>query len=388
VADTITVYGHRVRQARTVRRSQIKPLAQMLGLTSSAWTSLERSTTSEMPKMQLRALTAALGFPPEFFQNAPGAPIHRGSLRLRAKKSIRILEVEALTSFAEMVHELLAALGEYATQPPVRIPRLVSPETTPEEAARLTREALDLSEDEPISHVIHAAERGGVPVVVADVGMPDAKHDAFSVWVGEFQEQPLIVGRPVNSWERTRWSIAHELGHLVMHRGVQTADVEDEANRFANEFLLPSKMLEEEWPEAVTLTTLMPLKLRWQMSLAALIMHGRTNGLIDEDRAVGLFKQLSARRDTNTGVTWKNQEPGWAEMQPERPRLLAVMAERGVEQKPSAKLFSSLSGHWAEDLTGEVVAGQRPAPDVVQALSRQARTAAVRSDNVVTFRRA
>jgi len=337
--------------------------------------------------MRLRALAAALRFPVEFFQSAPGAPIHRGSLLLRSKKTIKVAEVEALTAFAEMSYELLTALGEHATQPPVRLPR-VRPETSPQEAARLTRSALDLPEDEPVAHVIHAAEKGGVPVVVADVGTTDAKHDAFSVWVGEFQEQPLVVGRPVNSWERTRWSVAHELGHLVLHRGVSEGDAEEEANRFANEFLLPGKMLVEEWPSTVTLTTLMPLKQRWQMSLSALIMHGRSHGLIDENRAVGLFKQLSARRDPNTGVTWKNQEPGWDDRQPERPRLLAVMAERGVEQNPSASLFSSLTGSWAEDLMDQVVAGQRPAPAVVQALARQARAAAVPPDNVVAFRRA
>lgn len=388
MADTITVYGHRVRQARTIRHSPIKPLAQMLDLSPSSWTTLERSATSQMPRMRLRALASALQFSPEFFQTAPGLPIHRGSLLLRAKKSIKVAEVEALTSFAEMAHELLSGLAEYATQPPVRIPRGVRPDTSPQEAAWLTREALDLPEDEPIPHIIHAVERAGVPVVVADVGMPDAKHDAFSVWVGEFHEQPLVVARPVNSWERTRWSVAHELGHLVLHRGVPEQGAEEDANRFAGEFLLPGKILVEEWPSAVTLSTLMPLKQRWQMSLAALIMHGRAHGLIDEERAVGLFKQLSARRDPNTGVTWKNQEPGWADRQPERPRLLAVMAERGVEQAPSAKLFSQMSGGWPEDVMDEVVAGQRPAPAVVQALSRQARATAVPPSNVVAFRRA
>ncbi|MFH9796306.1 ImmA/IrrE family metallo-endopeptidase [Streptomyces virginiae] len=387
MADTTTVYGHRVRQARTIRQSPIKPLAQTLGLAPSSWTALERSTTTQLPRLQLRVLATALRFPVEFFQSAPGLPIHRGSLLLRAKKTIKVAEVEALTAFAEMAYELLAALGKHATQPPVRLPR-VRPDTTPEEAARLTRAVLDLPEDEPIAHVIHAAERGGIPVVVADVGMPDAKHDAFSVWVGEFQEQPMVVARPVNSWERTRWSVAHELGHLVLHRGLAEGDAEDEANRFANEFLLPSRLLALEWPEAVTLSTLMPLKQRWRMSLAALIMHGSANGLLERRRAEGLFKQLSARRDPNTGVTWKVQEPGWAEWQPERPRLLAVMAERGMEQAPSASLFSSLSGGWAPDLMEQVVVGQRPAPTVVRALARQARADAAPADNVVAFRRA
>jgi Zn-dependent peptidase ImmA (M78 family)/transcriptional regulator with XRE-family HTH domain len=386
VADLIDVYGHRVRQARTIRHSTIKPLAEMLDMSPSAWSALERSSSTYMPRMRLRTLATRLRFPVEFFSQPAGLPIHRGSLLFRAKKSIKAAEVDGLTSFAEMITELLAALGEHATQPPLRIPMALKLGMMPEAAALATREALDIPGNEPIGHVIHTLERAGVPIAVAQVVMPDAKHDAFSVWGGDFHEQPLIVGKPVNSWERTRWSVAHELGHLVLHRGAAGSVDEDAANRFANEFLLPAQMLREEWPSAVTLSTLMPLKRRWQMSLAALVNHGKHNGLIEEHRASGLFKQLSARRDPNTGVTWRVQEPGWADQEPERPRLLAVMAERGLDRRPTAQLFSELTGGWAPDLMEQILAGQRAAPSVVQEQSRQA--LAVLPDNVVALRRA
>ena len=179
MADTIAVYGLRVRQARTIRRSPIKPLAELLGMSPSAWSALERSSDYSMPKLRLRALARALNFPDRFFTQPPGLPIHRGSLLFRAKKSIRVSDIDALATFAEMSYELLSALGKYATQPPLRIPNSIKPGTSPEEAARITRAALDLPEDEPIGHVIHAVERAGVPVFVAGVAMPDARHDAF-----------------------------------------------------------------------------------------------------------------------------------------------------------------------------------------------------------------
>ncbi|WP_380280470.1 ImmA/IrrE family metallo-endopeptidase [Kitasatospora purpeofusca] len=385
MADTVLVYGHRVRQARTIRSSPIKPLAEMLGLTPSAWTALERSASTRMPVLRVRALALRLRFPQEFFTSPPaGLPVHRGSLLLRAKKSIKIAEIDALTTFAEMVQELWQVLSQHATHPPLRLPKNLLAGTTPEDAAALTRLALDLEEGEPIPHVTHAVERAGVPIVVADIGMPDAKHDAFSVWTGDFHDEPLIVARPVNSWERTRWSIAHELGHLVMHHGALPEAAEDEANRFANAFLFPAAALEMEWPTTVTLATLMPLKRRWQMSLSSLIMHGRHNQLLDEARATGLFKQLSARRDPVTHVTWRVQEPAWDELEPERPRLLAVMTERGMDERPSAELFSALTGGWSKDLMQEVVDGQRPAP--VKAEAKRG-LASEPVSNVVDFRR-
>ncbi|MEW2081108.1 ImmA/IrrE family metallo-endopeptidase [Streptomyces sp. NPDC005283] len=386
MAETIAVYGYRVRQARTIRYSPIKPLAQMLDMSPSAWTALERSTSTEMPRLKLRTLATRLKFPSEFFLQPPGLPIHRGSLLFRTKKSIKVAQIDALTTLAEMIVELVAALGENATQPPLRLPMSLRQEVSPEEAAQQTRQALDLPDSEPIPHVIHTLERAGVPVAFADADMPDAKHDAFSVWGGDFHEQPLIVARHVNSWERTRWSIAHETGHLILHRGAAGEVDEDAANRFANEFLLPADMLRDEWPSAVTLTSLMPLKRRWQMSLAAIINHGKHLGLIEEHRATGLFKQLSARRDPHTGVTWRIQEPGWAELEPERPRLLTVMAERGLERRPTAELFTVLTGGWASDLMEQIIAGQREAPAVIQELAKTAPQSL--PGNVVALRRA
>ncbi|WP_309056212.1 ImmA/IrrE family metallo-endopeptidase [Streptomyces sp.] len=385
MADTVSVYGHRVRQARTIRHSPIKPLAGLLGMSPSAWSNLERSARYDMPRLRLRALAQALKFPEEFFTKEPGQAIHRGSLLFRSKKSIKMAEVDALTAFAEMSYELLESLSEYATHPPLRIPPKIKCGTSPEEAARATRASLDLPEEDPIPHVIHAVERAGIPVLVADIELPDARHDAYSVWGGDFHEQPLIVARPVNSWERVRWSVAHELGHLVMHRGTTGEVDEEEANRFANEFLYPASALRQEWPEAPTLTSLMPLKQRWQISLAALIKHGQNNHLIEDYRVSGLFKQLSARRDPSTGVTWRIQEPGWADQQPERPRLIAAMTERGMDRSPSGELFSSLTG-WAADLMETIVTGQRSAPVVEQIKAKQSKDSL--PGNVIALRRA
>ncbi|MFJ8624269.1 ImmA/IrrE family metallo-endopeptidase [Kitasatospora sp. NPDC093550] len=385
MADTVPIYGHRVRQARTIRSSPIKPLAAMLDMTPSAWTALERSPSTVMTVSRMKTLAMRLRFPSEFFSTPPsGLPVHRGSLLLRAKKSIKVSEIEALSTFSEMIQELWQELTLHATHPPLRIPANLAKGVTPEDAAAIARRAFDLDDDEPIPHVIHAVERAGVPVIVANVGMPDARHDAFSVWVGDFHDEPLIVARPVNSWERTRWSIAHELGHLVLHHGVAPDEAEEEANRFANEFLFPSSALHNEWPSVATLNTLMPLKRRWQMSLSSLIMHGRQNDLIDPDRASGLFKQLSARRDPVSQVTWRVQEPGWDDQEPERPRLLAVMTERGLDTLPSAHLFSSISGHWPADLMQEIIDGQRSAP-VRPEVRRSLRSEPV--NNVFEFRR-
>ncbi len=51
---------------------------------------------------------------------------------------------------------------------------------------------------------------------------------------------------------RLRFDLAHECGHLVMHKGVVTGDkiTEDQANRFASAFLLPRSAFIHEFPRS------------------------------------------------------------------------------------------------------------------------------------------
>src|SRR4051794_37377568 len=74
--------------------------------------------------------------------------------------------------------------------------------------------------------------------------IPDVKcREAFSVW---FKDYPVLAPSAGRSGDRGRMSIAHELGHLVLHAGKSRFEVDDtEADDFAAEFLMPEAMLQE-----------------------------------------------------------------------------------------------------------------------------------------------
>ena len=86
--------------------------------------------------------------------------------------------------------------------------------------------------------------------------------------------------------------MAHELGHAVLHRRQREGDIEAAANEFANELLLPRRVLIREWPRNPTLLSLLPLKENWGLSLQALMEHGFRAGLIDESRRMSLYSSL------------------------------------------------------------------------------------------------
>ena len=91
--------------------------------------------------------------------------------------------------------------------------------------------------------------------------------------------------------DRQRFTLAHELGHLVMH-DVPTEEMEDEADKFASEFLMPEAQIQGQL-HALSMRKLWELKSRWKVSMAALVKRAETLGCITASQTRYLWIQLS-----------------------------------------------------------------------------------------------
>ncbi len=176
------------------------------------------------------------------------------------------------------------------------------------------RALASLNDVEVVPNVIRAVERLGCVVLPLDGEL--GKHWGMSVAVGDI---PVIrVTRPSNDPEfdipgdRQRFTVAHELGHLVLHSGsaqpstpADAARLEREANRFAAAFLVPGDAALDDLNAAggrVTLSVLAQLKQKWGYAIKAFVFRFRELGVIDDAQARSLYKQISARR-------WNKDEP-------------------------------------------------------------------------------
>ena len=293
----------------------------------------------------LTLLSRVLDFPSLFFSVEPHESLHLGSLLFRAKSTLTDTDADHLAEYAAATGEIFDALTEYSSSPPVRLPEL-SHSVSSAEAASIVRQQLSLKAEEPIDNLVRKAERAGILIIVLDfdVRLHD-RLDAFSCWVGDYTDRPVVVLRTTASWDRLRWSLAHELGHAVLHRRQRDGDIEVAANAFANELLLPRSVLIEEWPKNPTLTTLLPLKERWGLSLQALTEHGFRAGLLGEAKRMSLYKQLSNRKWPD-GTRWREREPGFNSRDVELPRMLGKMIEVGFGANATLDTVSEATGHW------------------------------------------
>ncbi|MGW4369791.1 ImmA/IrrE family metallo-endopeptidase [Nocardia takedensis] len=375
---TVDVYGTRVRQARVLRRMTSKAVMAELGWKGARQTRLEQAPTATMPTDELARLAALLRFPPPFFTTAPGTRIDPADLLFRAPRATTAGEKEYLSQFAAVAGDFLTALDAKWPLPPVKLP-LLDETSPPRSAAAQVRERMGLASDTPIPYLTYEAERSGAPVIMRlrrnrsagslnwdpadEEPGPSEKHLGYSTRVGEYGDRPLIVVRATGSWERTRWTIAHEIGHLVLHGGLReiTEEHEHQASRFASELLAPAKAISNEVPAVPSLLNLVPLKLKWGISIGALIPHLSQSSLIDEHRHDMLRRQLYTRINPDTGHTWGRTEPGWNARETEQPRLIA----RWIERCYGATTAAMLAPHhliWPQDLLEDLLAGQRSAP--------------------------
>lgn len=311
------IQGDRVRQAREFNGLTQTELARRAGVDQSAIALLEAGLRQPSPEL-LISIAMQTGFPPAFFRQASPPELSLGSLLFRALRATSARERDQAQRYGEIVYETSMRMArEVVAVNPLRLPRLDAT-TTPEQAAEITRASLGIGPDRPVGHLINLVERSGVVVLALPTRLP--KRDAFSVWTEGPTPTPLIALSSGVPGDRLRYSVAHEVGHLVLHSSPQgsVASVEREANRFASAFLLPAQAMQQELVAPLTLSTLAELKPRWGVAMQALVMRAKELEIITPGQATYLFKQFGLRG-------WRTSEP--VELLPEKPRALRKMAE-------------------------------------------------------------
>ncbi|MBN2075177.1 MAG: ImmA/IrrE family metallo-endopeptidase [Dehalococcoidales bacterium] len=140
----------------------------------------------------------------------------------------------------------------------------------------------------PVQNVTKLIENAKAIVIPFDFGTK--RIDATSFCLPK--ATPLFFVNSAAFGDRLRFTLCHELGHIIMHQGTIRESREDEANRFAAEFLMPERDI-APYLDDLTFEKLASLKIQWRVSMAALLKRAQTIGTITSSRAKALWVQLS-----------------------------------------------------------------------------------------------
>jgi len=274
-------YNHKMvvlaRESRGMGQSE---LSETTGISQGKLSKIENGLIS-IVREDISKISAALNYNESFFRRNGrifGVGLSEYFHRKRQSVSQKILnKIYARIEIRRMEIAILLRSVDFEK---VTIP-IIDPQERDndiEEIARMVRAYWHLPRG-PIDNVVATLEDAGAIIVPFD--FEGANVDAISIWPPDMP--PLIFVNFDRPMDRIRFTICHELGHLVLHRtpSIDDADIEEQADRFASEFLMPSievaPMLRN-----VSLEKLATLKLYWKTSMAALLKKALDLNLITE----------------------------------------------------------------------------------------------------------
>ncbi len=292
-----------------------RDLGERLGLDQARVSRLEAGLKAPTATL-LAELSAVLDYPEDFFlqgQTRQGMGTSELYHRKKAALTARVLDpIHARIDIYRIGIERLLEAADDET--PRRIPDLdIDAHEDPEEVARLVRSTWFVPRG-PIANLTRLVEDAGGIVIRLD--FKTRLLDAVSRWLPGLP--PLFYMNRDLPADRYRFSLAHELGHVVMHR-LPNADMEMQAHRFAAELLMPA---EDVRPDLVriSLPRLAELKAVWKVSMAALLKRAADLGCVTERHARTLWMQMSQ-------AGYKTREPAETDIAQEEPSGLSQLLE-------------------------------------------------------------
>lgn len=323
MTSRLPFYGSALRLGRTFAGLTQAELGERVGVTRQYVHQLEAAGHRERTDVLVEAFAEVLGVQADFFSRRPHSEVNDEVCHFRRRSTTPLHVRNRVLAQGSLFQQVVAYLDETLKLPPVRVPHLdVENVEDIELSAERCRKEWQIPLDAPIGSITRLLENVGA--VVTTFSGVTAKVDAFS-WSGD---RPIIVRRVhPDSPSRTRYDLAHECGHLVMHLGRVTGDAEteDQANRFAGALLLPRRGFIREFPRGkrIKWAQMFELKQRWGTSVQAMIRRAYDLRLIDATRYRSAFVQISRNG-------WKKKEPH--ELEEERPELVALAFRQLAER--------------------------------------------------------
>ncbi|MGW5006649.1 helix-turn-helix domain-containing protein [Streptomyces parvulus] len=269
----------RLTLARKRRGMTLVELGNRVGVSSQSISNYEHDRQQPSPST-LEKIADTLRFPLAFFAAAEIDEIDPASVSFRARSKLSAYIRDAALSESRLAVEFSHWLDTLFSLPAPDIPtpgRKMSPELNVE----YLRSAWSMGESEAIRNMIHLVESHGVRVFSL---APEYKEvDAFSFWR---DGRPYIFLNTLKSAARSRFDVAHELGHLMMHcddeAGVRTRAAEKEADEFASTLLMPRRSIADRVPMNPTTDQIIRSRKHWKVSALALTYRLQALGRITE----------------------------------------------------------------------------------------------------------
>lgn len=321
---SLKIIPEKLKEARLARGYTVTALAKIIGISKQTISKYELGQASPSSETMIKYCNL-LKFNIDFFMidNAKRDDNY-GTIFFRSLKSAESLVREEIKIRIKWTNNIYNYINEFVEFPHLNLPNINSELLEDlnlekiEKISEILRNYWNVGKG-PINNLSILLEKNGIVLCNSDIY--DIKVDACS----EVINNTAIFFIRTNDISacRLRFDLAHELGHLILHSGITTEEIQDkklldkiekEANMFASAFLLPREEFSND-VLALSLDYFVNLKSRWKVSIAAMIYRCNELGLFSDSQVLYLRKQISLKK-------WRTVEPLDDVIKIEKPKLL------------------------------------------------------------------
>ena len=299
-------FGQRLKAARKMAGMSQQALADATDnrVTKQAISKYEKGLMKPDGK-NLLALANALNVSTGYFFRE--SDVNLSKIEFRKKSKLHQKEIDRIESrtldFLERYIEIEEIVGQRITfKNPLKDFKIRSYEDV-DAAAEKLRDEWDLGES-PLSNLMELLEDKGVCIYEIDA---DDSFDGLSGFVGEI---PLVILNGSFDLVRKRFTLAHELGHILLKfpskEPIDPKLKEKMCHAFAGAFLLPYSAIFSELigkRQNIADWELKKLKGIYGISMAAIMVRAHNLKLITESYYIRFWKRVNK-------LGWRQNEPG------------------------------------------------------------------------------
>jgi Zn-dependent peptidase ImmA (M78 family)/DNA-binding XRE family transcriptional regulator len=290
--------------AREVRLITQEDLAIEIGIEQGTLSKIEKGILPA-DTLFIEKISKTLDFPISFFYQEKRVMPIEGHFRRKISTSVkRMKQYIAQMTIAEW--QFMSMLDEIDL-PEAKLPTWdILEDGSPAMCAKHLRDFWRLPKGR-ITNLTKFIEDNGIVIIALDLG----ELDGFSTFFNG--NIPVIFVNKNLPPDRYRLTIAHELGHLIMHFGNKIdpeRNLETEAYQFGIELLVPENNI-RPYLAKVNIESLADLKGYWYVSMGALLKYSNTLGMVTGNQYRYLWMQMGSlgyRR--KEPVIIPNERPG------------------------------------------------------------------------------
>lgn len=287
------IISQKIRQGRILNAMSLQDLANSVGISKQMISKYENGISMPSSKTLIQ-LSKSLNVTLDYFF-APSS-VELGEINFRKKNSFSVKKVNALkeeikirlSSYLE-IENILQVDNSFKN--PLH-KKKVSGLADVEQVVKELRNEWEIGFD-PIHNIIQLLEDKEIKVI--EIDEPQNSFDGLaSIVNGKF---PVIVVNKNFSVERKRFTLLHELGHLLLELPENDIKFEEQiCNRFASELLFPKSMILREFGmgrEGISFRELIEVQLKYGISIRAIIYRLKDAKILSENKVAEFYKKLN-----------------------------------------------------------------------------------------------